>query len=77
MFLPTPKTTIAVGAVLPSLAAIAVGLRFYVRFSRKIRVGLDDWLISFALVSKFYIFGLRGKALLTVCRLYASDLVLW
>lgn len=47
----TPKTIIAVGAVLPALAATAVGLRFYVRIARRTSVGLDDYLILFALVS--------------------------
>lgn len=47
----TPKTTIAVGAVLPILAAIAVAFRFYVRIARRTSVGLDDCLILFALVS--------------------------
>lgn len=47
----TPKTIIAVGAVLPSLAAIAVSLRFYVRIRLSPSVGLDDWLILVSLVS--------------------------
>ena len=47
----TPKTIIAVGAVLPSLAAIAVALRFYVRIARKNCVSWDDFSILFALVS--------------------------
>jgi len=47
----TPKTIIAVGAILPALAATAVGLRFYVRIARRTSVGLDDYLILFALVS--------------------------
>ena len=46
----TPKTVIAVGAVLPALAAIAVSLRFYVRIARTKSVGVDDLLILFALV---------------------------
>ena len=47
----TPKTIIAVGTVLPSLATVAVALRFYVRIARSTLVGLDDYLILFALVS--------------------------
>lgn len=47
----TPMTIIAVGAVLPSLAAIAVSLRFYVRIRLSPSVGLDDWLILVSLVS--------------------------
>lgn len=50
MSLVTPKSVIAVGTVLPSLAAIAVGLRFYIRRSRTTSIGVDDWLILFALV---------------------------
>lgn len=46
----TPKTVIAVGAVLPALATIAVALRFYVRIARTKSVGVDDFLILFALV---------------------------
>lgn len=47
----TPKTIIAVGAVLPFLAAIAVSLRFYVRIKILHSVGLDDWLILISLVN--------------------------
>ena len=46
----TPKTIIAVGAVLPAVATIAVSLRFYVRIARTKSVGSDDYLILFALV---------------------------
>lgn len=46
----TPKTFIAVGAVLPALAAMAVALRFYVRITKKIPLRCDDYLILFALV---------------------------
>lgn len=46
----TPRTVIAVGAVLPSVAAVFVALRLYVRFSRKSSVGLDDCLIVFSSV---------------------------
>ena len=46
----TPKTIIAVGAVLPSVATVAVSLRFYVRIWGTKSVGSDDYLILFALV---------------------------
>ena len=46
----TPKTMIAVGAVLPIIAAIAVALRFYVRIARTKSLGLDDFLIFLSLV---------------------------
>ena len=46
----TPKTVIAVGAVLPALASIAVGLRFYVRVKKSTTVQIDDYLILVALV---------------------------
>ena len=46
----TPRTIIAVGAVLPALAAVAVALRLYVRIVKKIPLGCDDYLILFALV---------------------------
>ncbi|QSZ32401.1 hypothetical protein DSL72_001975 [Monilinia vaccinii-corymbosi] len=45
----TPSSIIAVGAVMPSLALIAVCLRFYVKVKKR-TVGLDDWLILVALV---------------------------
>ena len=46
----TPKTIVAVGVVLPALAALTVALRFYVRISLKPSLGRDDYLILFALV---------------------------
>ena len=46
----TPRTVIAVGAVLPAVATIAVALRFYVRIAKTKSVGFDDCLILFALV---------------------------
>ena len=46
----TPRTVIAVGAVLPTLATVAVALRFYVRIAKTKSVGFDDCLIFFALV---------------------------
>lgn len=45
----TPSSIIAVGAVMPSLALIAVSLRFYVKVKKR-TVGLDDWLILVSLV---------------------------
>ena len=45
----TPRTVIAVGAVLPAVATIVVALRFYVRIV-KTPGGFDDCLILSALV---------------------------
>ena len=39
----TPASIIAVGAVLPSLAVVAVSLRFYVRIKKRIDFSLDTW----------------------------------
>ena len=47
----TPKSLIAVASILPTLAAVAVVLRFHVRRARTAFIGIDDWLILFALVS--------------------------
>lgn len=47
----TPRTVIAVGAVLPAVATIAVALRFYVTIAKTKSVGFDDCLILFALVT--------------------------
>ncbi len=38
-------TTTAVGAAMAALAIIAVGLRFYTRYSKKAGFKWDDWLI--------------------------------
>ena len=46
-----PKSIIAIGTILPSLATIAVALRFYARRRLKAVVGVDDMLVLFALVS--------------------------
>ena len=46
----TPKTVIAVGAMLPAVATVAVALRFYVRIVKTKSVGFDDTLILLALV---------------------------
>ena len=48
----TPKTVIAVGAILPAVAVIAVALRFYVRIVKTKSVGFDDTLILLALVNR-------------------------
>ena len=48
----TPKTVIAVGAMLPAVAVIAVALRFYVRIVGTQSVGFDDTLILLALVNR-------------------------
>lgn len=45
----TPASIIAVGAVLPALASVAVALRFYVKTKRRTELSIDDWLILFAL----------------------------
>ena len=46
----TPRSVIAVGAVLPGLATIAVILRFYARLFKATTVGVDDWMILCSLV---------------------------
>lgn len=47
----SPDSIIAVGIVLPTLALIAVCLRFYVRLRlAKTYIGLDDYLIAVAVV---------------------------
>ena len=46
-----PKSVIAVGTVLPSLATVAVALRFYARRRLATVIGVDDLLVFFALVS--------------------------
>lgn len=46
----TPKSVIAVGAVLPGLATIAVILRFYGRLFKASTVGVDDWMILCSLI---------------------------
>ncbi len=61
MVLVTPASVVAVGVTLPLLAAISVGLRFVVRRSRTAYIGVDDWLILFALVSGTHYFeGVAG-----------------
>ena len=51
----TPKSMIAVGVCLPVLAALSVALRFYVRLTRKVALGLDDMLILMAQVGWFQV----------------------
>lgn len=46
----TPRSVIAVGSVLPGLAAMAVSLRFYVKLYKAGSVGIDDWLILCSLI---------------------------
>ncbi|KAF4629084.1 hypothetical protein G7Y89_g9066 [Cudoniella acicularis] len=46
----TPASIIAVGAILPTIASIAVSLRFYVKIKRRTGIGHDDWLILFSLI---------------------------
>ena len=45
-----PNSVIAVGIILPSLASIAVSLRFYARRRSDAKIGADDLLVLFALV---------------------------
>ena len=47
----TSKSVIAVDAVLPGLATIAVALRLYSRRLKALPCGIDDWLIVCSLVS--------------------------
>lgn len=47
----TSKSVIAVGAVLPGLATIAVVLRLYSRRLKSVHFGIDDCLIVASLVS--------------------------
>ena len=56
-----PKSVIAVGTILPSLAAIAVALRFYARRRLDARIGSDDLLVLFALVGHDSLFTLKGR----------------
>ncbi|KAH6681448.1 hypothetical protein B0J14DRAFT_576443 [Halenospora varia] len=46
----TPTSIIVVGAVLPTLASIAVALRFRIKLKGRTVIGLDDWLILFSLI---------------------------
>ena len=50
MYYVTPPSVIAVGVLLPLLAASAVGLRFYARRTRHVGFGVDDWLVLGSLV---------------------------
>ena len=47
----TPASVIAVGAVLPALSILFVGLRFYGRRFQSQGFGTDDLLIAISLVS--------------------------
>jgi uncharacterized membrane-anchored protein len=42
---------LAAAIVFPILGALVIGLRFYMRYHRKQRIGWDDWTILMALVS--------------------------
>ena len=46
----TSKSVIAVGAVLPGLATVAVVLRLYSRMLKSVHTEIDDWLIVCSLV---------------------------
>ena len=47
----SPGEVMAAGIVVPVVAAIVVGTRFWVRYSRKSTIGADDYTILLALVS--------------------------
>lgn len=49
MFVDKPSVITAC-VILASAASTAVALRFYVRRTRQLGIGLDDWLILLALV---------------------------
>ena len=44
----------AAAVVVPLVAIVTVGLRFWLRASSKLRIGLDDWIGLAALVSRLY-----------------------
>ena len=48
------RSVIAIGILFPTLGAVAVTARFYVKRNRKVSLGVDDWLCLPALVG--YIF---------------------
>ena len=47
---PNQGAVYAVAVVLAGVATIAVGLRIYIRKSRQIGIGSDDWTVIAALV---------------------------
>ena len=47
-----PGEVMAAGIVLPLVCTTIVGLRFYVRKTQKVSIGIDDWLTIPALVSR-------------------------
>lgn len=61
----SPHSVIAVGILLPTLASIAVGLRFLTRYRLRIALREDDWtlLISAVLVWGLGITNIAGAAL--------------
>ncbi len=50
--MPSPQLVIAMGAVMPIVDFLFVGLRLYAKHG-KVRYGLDDYLILLALVTTF------------------------
>jgi hypothetical protein len=46
----TPGQIIAAGAALPAVGILVVILRFYTRASKKVKMGIDDYLILPALL---------------------------
>ena len=47
---------IALGAVWPPVCAIILGLRIYARKQKKVKLGLDDWLLVPAFVRRIFVF---------------------
>lgn len=45
-----PHSVIAVGVVLPTLASVAVGLRFYARHRIRVALREDDWTVLISVV---------------------------
>jgi hypothetical protein len=44
------QETIALGAALPAVCILVLGLRFFTRRLQKVQVGIDDWLAVGGLV---------------------------
>jgi len=45
-----PSELIAAAVILPVVGLVTISLRYFVRFSRKVYFGVDDWLLIPALV---------------------------
>jgi hypothetical protein len=48
---PSPGDLYAAAIVLPIVGIAAISLRYYVRYTRRVALGADDWLLIPALVS--------------------------